>query len=90
MTAQNELSLPLHKFSTESPTRWGSHLKMMERVLEQEKAITQVPGRGQKDTALCTYLARHPGLGISHSSTEATPGLYRCPVRRSVCERVLF
>ncbi|XP_062312171.1 E3 SUMO-protein ligase ZBED1-like [Osmerus eperlanus] len=42
MTAQNELSLPLHKLITESPTRWGSRLKMMERVLEQEKAITQV------------------------------------------------
>ncbi|XP_018956243.2 E3 SUMO-protein ligase ZBED1-like [Cyprinus carpio] len=40
--AQAELGLPPHKLVTESPTRWGSRQKMIERILEQEKAITQV------------------------------------------------
>ncbi|KAJ8386988.1 hypothetical protein AAFF_G00161650 [Aldrovandia affinis] len=48
MRAQNEQSLPLHKLITESPTRWGSRLQMMERVLEQEKAITQVLAADKK------------------------------------------
>ncbi|KAJ8403671.1 hypothetical protein AAFF_G00349970 [Aldrovandia affinis] len=52
MRAQNEQSLPLHKLITESPTRWGSRLQMMERVLEQEKAITQVLAADKK--------TRHP------------------------------
>ncbi|KAK0132046.1 Zinc finger BED domain-containing protein 1 [Merluccius polli] len=40
--AQEELGLPQHKLVTESPTRWGSRQKMIQRLLEQEKAITQV------------------------------------------------
>lgn len=40
--AQTELKLPQKKLKTESPTRWGSRLAMMERVLEQESAISQV------------------------------------------------
>ncbi|XP_039515830.1 E3 SUMO-protein ligase ZBED1 [Pimephales promelas] len=40
--AQTELKLPQHKLITESPTRWGSRLNMIERVLDQEKAISQV------------------------------------------------
>lgn len=40
--AREELNLPQHKIVTESPTRWGSHQKMVARVLEQEKAISQV------------------------------------------------
>ncbi|KAJ8358392.1 hypothetical protein AAFF_G00010390 [Aldrovandia affinis] len=48
MRAQNEQSLPLHKLITESPTRWGSCLQMMERVLEQEKAIIQVLAADKK------------------------------------------
>lgn len=39
---QTELKLPQKKLKTESPTRWGSRLAMMERVLEQESAISQV------------------------------------------------
>ncbi|KAI4903024.1 hypothetical protein NFI96_010063 [Prochilodus magdalenae] len=34
--------LPQHKLVTETPTRWGSRQRMIQRLLEQEKAITQV------------------------------------------------
>ncbi|XP_043084848.1 E3 SUMO-protein ligase ZBED1-like [Puntigrus tetrazona] len=40
--AQTQLGLPAHKLITETPTRWASKQKMIERVLEQEKALTQV------------------------------------------------
>lgn len=40
--AQVQLGLPAHKLITESPTRWGSRQQMIERVIEQEKALTQV------------------------------------------------
>ncbi|KAI7790592.1 putative zinc finger BED domain-containing protein 1-like [Triplophysa rosa] len=40
--AQVELGLLPHKLVTESATRWESRQKMIQRVLEQEKAITQV------------------------------------------------
>ena len=41
-TAQAELGLPAHQLITETPTRWGSRQQMIERVLEQEEALTQV------------------------------------------------
>ncbi|KAK7898521.1 hypothetical protein WMY93_019374 [Mugilogobius chulae] len=42
ITAQAHHNLPQHKMITESPTRWGSKLAMIERILEQEKAISEV------------------------------------------------
>uniref|UniRef100_A0AAR2K029 BED-type domain-containing protein n=1 Tax=Pygocentrus nattereri TaxID=42514 RepID=A0AAR2K029_PYGNA len=39
---QRDMGLPQHKLVTETPTRWGSKQKMIQRLLEQEKAITQV------------------------------------------------
>ncbi|KAK1884618.1 Zinc finger BED domain containing protein 1 [Dissostichus eleginoides] len=39
---QTEMRLPPHKLITDSPTRWGSKLAMIERVLEQEKAISEI------------------------------------------------
>lgn len=39
---QAELGLPAHQLITETPTRWGSQQQMIERILEQEKALTQV------------------------------------------------
>lgn len=39
---QNDLGLPKHVLTTETPTRWGSRQKMIQRVLEQERAISQV------------------------------------------------
>ncbi|XP_039901550.1 E3 SUMO-protein ligase ZBED1-like [Simochromis diagramma] len=46
--AQEELHLPQHKLVTESPTRWGSRQKMVGRVLEQHKAISQVLSADKK------------------------------------------
>ncbi|XP_014195077.2 E3 SUMO-protein ligase ZBED1-like [Haplochromis burtoni] len=40
--AQKELGLPEHKLITECCTHWGSKQRMIQRLLEQEKAITQV------------------------------------------------
>ena len=50
--AQEELHLPQHKLVTESPTRWGSRQKMVERMLEQQKAIAQVLGADKKTRQL--------------------------------------
>ena len=47
--AQAELRLPPHRLITETPTRWGSRQKMIQRVIEQEKAISQVL-RAEKKT----------------------------------------
>ncbi|XP_061571822.1 E3 SUMO-protein ligase ZBED1-like [Cololabis saira] len=47
-TAQQKLNLPAHQLISESPTRWGSREKMIERVLEQEKAISQVLAADKK------------------------------------------
>lgn len=40
--AQRELKLPEHALKTECPTRWGSRQAMIERVLEQQRAIAHV------------------------------------------------
>lgn len=61
--AQAELSLP-----TESPTRWGSRQKMIERVLEQEKAIALVLGSEKKK--LCAHMARHRCIRVSEQNHE--------------------
>ncbi|XP_060790843.1 zinc finger BED domain-containing protein 4-like [Neoarius graeffei] len=50
--AQEELHLPQHKLVTESPTRWGSRQKMVERMLEQQEAIAQVLGADKKTRQL--------------------------------------
>lgn len=39
LAAQKELKLPEHSLKTECPTRWGSRQAMIERVIEQQKAI---------------------------------------------------
>ncbi|XP_047656263.1 E3 SUMO-protein ligase ZBED1-like [Tachysurus fulvidraco] len=40
--AQAEHHLPFHRLITDTPTRWGSRQMMIQRVLEQEKALSQV------------------------------------------------
>ncbi|XP_048859490.1 zinc finger BED domain-containing protein 4-like isoform X2 [Brienomyrus brachyistius] len=40
--AQAVLGLPPHQLITETPTRWGSRQQIIERFLEQEKALSQV------------------------------------------------
>ncbi|KAK7934198.1 hypothetical protein WMY93_005094 [Mugilogobius chulae] len=50
--AQEQLNLPQHTFITECPTRWGSRQRMIERVLEQQKAIQQVLSADRKQRHL--------------------------------------
>ncbi|XP_056118286.1 E3 SUMO-protein ligase ZBED1-like [Rhinichthys klamathensis goyatoka] len=45
---QAELGLPPHQLVTESLTRWGSRQKMIDRLLEQERAISRVLGADKK------------------------------------------
>lgn len=45
---QQKLNLPAHQLVSESPTRWGSRQKMIERILEQERAISQVLATDKK------------------------------------------
>ncbi|XP_038590224.1 E3 SUMO-protein ligase ZBED1-like [Micropterus salmoides] len=40
--AQKELNLPSHSLVSECQTRWGSRQMMISRILEQQKALTQV------------------------------------------------
>ncbi|KAE8575740.1 hypothetical protein XENTR_v10003928 [Xenopus tropicalis] len=49
---QNELGLPKHQLTTETPTRWGSRQMMIQRVLEQERAINQVLAADKKSRHL--------------------------------------
>lgn len=45
---QIQLGLPAHQLITESATRWGSRQQMIERFLEQERAITKVLSADKK------------------------------------------
>lgn len=78
---QTEMKLPPHKLITDSPTRWGSKLAMIERVLEQEKAISEilkadkktrclVPGYNEKDVMESVVKA----LGPLRDFTDALSG----------------
>lgn len=40
--AEQKPPLPPHQLITETPTRWGSMQEMVERIIEQEKAISHV------------------------------------------------
>lgn len=55
---QAELGLPTHQLVTESPTRWCSRPRIIERFLEQEKAIVHVLGSNKKSRHLA-HLARY-------------------------------
>lgn len=46
--AQRELKLPEHALKTACPTRWGSRQAMIERVLEQQRAIAHVLSTDRK------------------------------------------
>lgn len=49
---QLQLGLPSHQLITESATRWGSRLQMIERVLEQERALAKVLSADKKTRSL--------------------------------------
>lgn len=50
--AEVQAELPPHQLVTESVTRWGSRQKMIDRFLEQEKAIVRVLGADKKSRHL--------------------------------------
>lgn len=52
--AQQELNVTEHSLITECPTRWGSRQKMIGRVLEQSKALSQVLSDDKKMCHLVT------------------------------------
>ena len=46
------MDLPHHSLVTECTTRWGTHYKMLERILEQERALVQILRADPKTTHL--------------------------------------
>ncbi len=46
--AQEELQLPQHALITSCPTRWGSMQQMIDRVLEQQRALSRVLSADRK------------------------------------------
>ncbi len=50
--AQKENNLPEHSLITECPTRWGSRQRMIQRVLEQQRAISDVLSADRKSRHL--------------------------------------
>ncbi len=46
--AQKELNLPTHSLISECQTRWSSRQMMINRILEQQKALTQVLSEDKK------------------------------------------
>lgn len=79
---QMQLGLPAQQLITESATRWGLRQQMIERILEQEAAITKVLSSDKKSRHVV-----HVVWGAeSYPEGSKTPsGLHRCPVRGGVC-----
>ncbi|CAL9703629.1 unnamed protein product [Knipowitschia caucasica] len=50
--AQREHNLPEHALITECPTRWGSRQQMIQRVLEQQRALSDVLSADRKSRHL--------------------------------------
>ena len=51
-TAQHEKQLPSHKLKADCPTRWGSTLEMLKRIIEQQEAIRIVLASDRKASHL--------------------------------------
>ena len=49
---QSEMDLPHHSLVTEYTTRWGTHYKMLDRILEQGRALVQILGADTKTAHL--------------------------------------
>ncbi|XP_035806010.2 E3 SUMO-protein ligase ZBED1-like [Amphiprion ocellaris] len=72
--AQAVLGLPPHQLITETPTRWGSRQRMIERFLEQEKALSQVVLADKKTSD--AKLARHGIARVLEQGTGSTVRVY--------------
>ena len=62
---QIEMDLPHHCLVTECITHWGTHYKMLNRILEQETALVQILGADPKTIHLKPTLVRHRSYGES-------------------------
>ena len=62
---QIEMDLPHHCLVTECITHWGTHYKMLNRILEQETALVQILGADPKAIHLKPTLVRHRSYGES-------------------------
>lgn len=51
-TTQHEKELPVHKLKADCPTRWGSTLDMLKRIIEQQEAIRIVLASDRKASHL--------------------------------------
>ena len=70
--AQKDLGLPQQQLITESPTRWGSRQAMIERLLEQEEAVSRVLAADKK----CLHLVpTSQTLGVLTSINKAVKPL---------------
>ena len=49
---QTEMDLPHHSLVTECTTHWGTHYKILDRILEQERALVQILGADTKTAHL--------------------------------------
>ncbi|XP_071268374.1 sorting nexin-14-like isoform X7 [Salvelinus alpinus] len=75
-STQDKLSLPLHKLITESPS--VSRLQMMERVLVQEKAVTQVLATDKKHVTLHPPGKTARSLNPSRQHLQDFTGFLEC------------
>ncbi|XP_077359939.1 E3 SUMO-protein ligase ZBED1-like [Festucalex cinctus] len=76
--AQKHLNLPVHGLITECQTRWGSKLLMINRILEQQKALSEVLSQdrstrhlvlGYQDLDVLESVSK--ALGPLHEFTDA-------------------
>ena len=70
--AQKELKLPEHGLKSECLTRWGSRQTMIERVLEQQRAISQVLSSDRKSGHLTPTWQDTEILKAIHKSKKST------------------
>ena len=56
---QIEMDLPHHCLVTECSTHWGTRYKMLNQILEQERALVQILKADPKAMHLKPTLARH-------------------------------
>ena len=80
-----QLGLPTHQLITESATRWGSRQLMIERILEQQAAITKVLPSDKKSRHL---VLTWPERVFSCSGNIVS--CYRASLKPETVDRLVF